>query len=119
MNSQVFGEADFLPAHPTDIPFNGKPEEQDLDDPVVPPIIALENEADLEGAVEPESPSVVPLLVMPKMALSLFKPGSSLQDIIPLPKVATIVQNKRARPEGRPLVLTASPYKTELRVRNS
>ena len=104
LNSQICGEADFLPAHPTDIPFNGEPDEQDLDDPVVPPIMALENEADLEGAVEPENPNVVPLPVMPKMARSLVKPGSSPQDIIPLPKVATTVRNKRARPQGRALV---------------
>ena len=104
LNSQVFGEADFLPAHPTDIPFSDEPDEQDLDDPFAPPIMVLENEADLEGAFEPENPSVVPLPVMPKMAQSLFKPGSSPQDIVPLPKVATTVRNKKARPQGRTLV---------------
>ncbi|XP_063876097.1 uncharacterized protein LOC135109041 [Scylla paramamosain] len=109
LNSQVFGEADYLPAHPTDIPFEGEQEEEDLDEPVAQSIMALENESDLE-AVEPENSSVL----VPKVARRLFKPGSSPQDIIPLPKVATTVRKKRARPQGRPLVLTPSPYKTEL-----
>ena len=34
-----------------------------------------------------------------KVARSLFKPGSSHQDIILLQKVATTVQMKRARPQ--------------------
>ncbi|KAK8399208.1 hypothetical protein O3P69_003375 [Scylla paramamosain] len=69
-NKEVFGEADYLPAHPTDIPFEGEQEEEDLDEPVAQPIMALENESDLE-AVEPENSSVL----VPKVARRLFKPG--------------------------------------------
>ena len=108
VNRQVFDEADFLPAHPTDrpIPFDGEQEEENQDDPVAPLIMPLEDISDVEESV---APTVV---------RNLFKPGSSPKDIIPLPKVTTILRKKRPRPQGRAFVMTASPYKAELESEN-
>ena len=89
---------DFLPAHPTDIPFDGEQKEEELDDPVAPPIMALENE--LEEADESENYSVVPLPVMPKVARSLFKPGNLPQDIISLPKWPRLYERRESGPKG-------------------
>lgn len=114
LNKHVFGEADFLPAHPTDIPLNGEQEEEDPDNPVAPPIMATVNEPELEVADEPEHPSAVPEPVTPNVTRNLFRPGSSPQEIMPLPKVATTTRTKRSRPQGRALIMTASPYKNEL-----
>ncbi|XP_066970273.1 uncharacterized protein [Macrobrachium rosenbergii] len=114
LNKHVFGEADFLPAHPTDIPLNGEQEEEDPDDPVAPPIMTTENEPELEVADEPEHPSAVPEPVAPNVTRNLFRPASSPQEIIPLSKVATTTQKKRPRSQGRALFMTASPYKKEL-----
>lgn len=114
LNKHVFGEADFLPAHPTDIPLNAEQEEEDPDNPVAPPIMATVNEPELEVADEPEHPSAVPEPVTPNVTRNLFRPGSSPQDIMPLPKVASTTRAKRSRPQGRALIMTASPYKNEL-----
>lgn len=76
--------------------------------------MATENEPELEVADEPENPSAVPESVTPNVTRNLFGAGSSLQEITSLPKVATTTRNKRPRPQGHPLIPTASPYKNEL-----
>ena len=45
---------------------------------------------------------------------SVFTPGSSHHEIVPLPKVTTTTQNERVWSEGRAFIMTVSPYKKEL-----
>ncbi|XP_042218820.1 uncharacterized protein LOC121864010 [Homarus americanus] len=104
----VFGEAAFLPAHPTDFPLNADQEEEDLNDHVAPPITVTENEPELEVADISENSCAVP------EKPSLFRPGSSPKEIVPLPKVAITTRKERPRAQGRPLNMTGSPYKNEL-----
>ena len=72
------------------------------------------DEPDLQEVAEMEDPTVVPEIVKPKVVQSLFSPGSSPKDIIPLPKVASVVRKKPTRPQGQAFHLTGTPYKTML-----
>ncbi|XP_076064383.1 uncharacterized protein LOC143038739 [Oratosquilla oratoria] len=110
LNKHVFGEAAFLPAHPTDSPLDADQEEEDLNDHVAPPIMVTEDEPELEVADISENPCAVPVPEKP----SLFRPGSSPKEIVPLPKVTITTRKKRPRTQEGPLNMTGSPYKNEL-----
>lgn len=75
--------------------------------------MAMKDEVNQQIAAGPKILTVVPLPTTPKVAPTLFKLGSSPQDIIASTKVVITVQKKTLRPQEQTFTLTDSPYKVQ------